>query len=46
MTATQAALGAFPRDVLSLIDGFRCRRVRRTKTAHNRLHLYLVQKWT
>jgi hypothetical protein len=44
MFATQAAL-PLPPNVLSEIDSFRRRRVRRVKTAHAREHLYLAQKW-
>jgi hypothetical protein len=36
MFATQAALGALPRDVLAEIDSFRRRRVRRARTARDR----------
>jgi hypothetical protein len=45
MFATQAALAPLRADVLSLIDSFRRRRIRRAKTVHNRQRLYLAQKW-
>jgi hypothetical protein len=45
MYATQAALRALGADVVSHLDTFRRRRVRRAKTVHARERLYLAQKW-
>jgi hypothetical protein len=41
MFATQAALGALPCDMQTEIDSFRCHRVPRAKTTHNRQALAL-----
>jgi hypothetical protein len=44
MYATEAALSALGADIVSHLDTFRRRRVRRAKTVHARERLYLAQK--